>query len=121
MLRTWNAENINQMGSPQRGLGGGPKARKALGDAGAKVRKAKQGYVIHRYRWWFENSCVLSGALLLSVCAVSCSCVCIGITHSSAGHHHSRVLRTAMRKQQQYQNKIQQNVMYYGTAVSIQT
>ena len=35
MLRTWNVENINQ---GQRVLGGGSKARKALGDAGVCER-----------------------------------------------------------------------------------
>lgn len=34
MLSTWNAENINQVGPSQRGLGGG-KSFKPLGDAGA--------------------------------------------------------------------------------------
>lgn len=37
MLRTWNVENINQ---GQRALGGGSKARKALGDAGVCQRNA---------------------------------------------------------------------------------
>lgn len=32
----WDAENINQVGGPKQRLGGGSKARKALGDAGAK-------------------------------------------------------------------------------------